>query len=151
MLAFTASVRVAKPTKKQADAVAEAGREVRRVRSEALTKIKGGLRAVYRTLELPGKNPLKDAHAALDQAVLDAYGFSVRAGSVSDRSGPLADALPTVQCNTGGRATSGTQRPLAGARGADSASDLLAQNVRLAERRHRCSAASRPRNRSVRM
>ncbi len=28
------------------------------------------------TLELPGKNPLKDAHAALDAAVLDAYGFS---------------------------------------------------------------------------
>ena len=33
------------------------------------------LRALYRTLELPGKNPLKDAHAALDAAVLDAYGF----------------------------------------------------------------------------
>ena len=30
----------------------------------------------YRTLELPGKNPLKDAHAALDTAVLAAYGFS---------------------------------------------------------------------------
>ncbi len=28
------------------------------------------------TLELPGKNPLKDAHAELDKAVLDAYGFS---------------------------------------------------------------------------
>src|SRR5262245_34887758 len=48
----------------------------RRVRSEALKAIKGGLRAVYRTLELPGKNPLKDAHAALDAAVLAAYGFS---------------------------------------------------------------------------
>lgn len=31
---------------------------------------------MYRTLELPGRNPLKDAHAALDAAVLDAYGFS---------------------------------------------------------------------------
>ena len=41
-----------------------------------MAKIKGGLRAVYRTLELPGENPLKDAHAALDAAVLDAYGFS---------------------------------------------------------------------------
>ena len=30
--------------------------------------------AVYRTLELPGKHPLKDAHAA--HASLDAYGFS---------------------------------------------------------------------------
>ena len=25
---------------------------------------------------LPGKNPLKDVHAALDSAVLDAYGFA---------------------------------------------------------------------------
>jgi len=58
--------------------VAEAGREVRRVRAEALKNVKGGLRAVYRTLELPGKSPLKDAHAALDAAVLDAYGFSAK-------------------------------------------------------------------------
>jgi hypothetical protein len=32
-----------------------------------------------RTLELPGKHPLKDAHAALDAAVLAAYGFSAKA------------------------------------------------------------------------
>ena len=37
--------------------------------------MKGGLRDLYRTLELPGTNPLKDAHAALDTAVLTAYGF----------------------------------------------------------------------------
>jgi hypothetical protein len=66
------------PSVEQINAVAKAGCEVRRVRDEALTKIKGGLRAVYRTLELPGKNPLKDAHAALDKAVLDAYGFSAK-------------------------------------------------------------------------
>ncbi|MDB5355322.1 MAG: Mtase [Phycisphaerales bacterium] len=64
------------PTKKLIDAVGEAGCEVRRVRAESLEKTKGGLRAVYRTLELPGKNPLKDAHAALDAAVLEAYSFS---------------------------------------------------------------------------
>lgn len=46
------------------------------MRAEALAKITGGLRAVYRTLELAGANPLKDAHAALDAAVLAAYGFS---------------------------------------------------------------------------
>jgi len=57
------------------EAVAAAGREVRRIRAEALMKLKGGLRALYRTLELPGANPLKDAHAALDTAVLTAYGF----------------------------------------------------------------------------
>ena len=58
------------------DAVAAAARELRRVRAEALPKIKGGLRALYRTLELPGANPLKDAHAALDTAVLTTYGFN---------------------------------------------------------------------------
>jgi hypothetical protein len=63
------------PNTRQIEAVAEAGREVRRVRAEALSNLKGGLRALYRTLELPGKNPLKDAHAALDSAVLNAYGF----------------------------------------------------------------------------
>ena len=60
------------------DAVAAAARELRRVRAEALPKMKGGLRALYRTLELPGANPLKDAHAALDTAVLTAYGFSAK-------------------------------------------------------------------------
>jgi hypothetical protein len=66
------------PKPEHVRAVAEAGREVRRVRDDALGKIKGGLRAVYRTLELPGKNPLKDAHAALDAAVLRAYGFDAK-------------------------------------------------------------------------
>ena len=64
------------PTVPQIDAVAAAAREVRRIRAETLPHIKGGLRALYRTLELPGANPLKDAHAALDAAVLAAYGFS---------------------------------------------------------------------------
>jgi hypothetical protein len=45
------------------------------LRAAALQRIEGGLRALYRTLELPGKNPLKDAHAALDTALLAAYGF----------------------------------------------------------------------------
>jgi len=66
------------PTKKQIDAVAAAGREIRRVRTEALQFRDDGLRALYRTLELPGKNPLKDAHAALDEAVLAAYGFAAK-------------------------------------------------------------------------
>jgi hypothetical protein len=65
-------------TVKQIDTVAAAARELRRVRAEALPKMKGGLRALYRTLELPGANPLKDAHAALDTAVLTAYGFNAK-------------------------------------------------------------------------
>jgi hypothetical protein len=67
-------------TVKQIDAVAAAARELRRVRAEALPNIKGGLRALYRTLELPGANPLKDAHAALNAAVLAAYGFNPKRG-----------------------------------------------------------------------
>lgn len=63
------------PTKKAIKTVAEAGREVRRIRAEVLPTLKGGLRELYRTLELPGANPLKTAHAALDAAVLAAYGF----------------------------------------------------------------------------
>lgn len=66
------------PSKKAVIAVAEAGRQVRAVRDEHLPKIKGGLRALYRTLELPGKSPLRDAHEALDAAVLKAYGFNAK-------------------------------------------------------------------------
>src|SRR5450432_4129132 len=72
-------------TVKQIDAVAAAARELRRVRAEALPKLKGGLSALYRTLELPGANPLKDAHAALDAAVLAAYGFAAeKRGAATD-------------------------------------------------------------------
>lgn len=67
------------PNEKALLAVAAAGREIRRIRDETLTKLKGGLRALYRTLELPGANPLKDAHAVLDAAVLAAYGFNSKA------------------------------------------------------------------------
>jgi hypothetical protein len=63
-------------TVKHINAVAAAARELRRVRAEALPKMK--LRAFYRTLELPGGNPLKDAHPALDTAVLTAYGFGAK-------------------------------------------------------------------------
>lgn len=49
-----------------------------RVRAGALRNLKGGLRALYRTFELPAASPLKDADAALDAAVLAAYGFSAK-------------------------------------------------------------------------
>jgi hypothetical protein len=66
------------PTVAQIDAIAAAGREIRRIRAEALQTLPGGLRALYRTLDLPGRNPLRDAHAKLDAAVLAAYGFSAK-------------------------------------------------------------------------
>ncbi len=67
------------PTSADAEAVAAAAVAVRGVRADALTKLKGGLRGLYRTLDKPGRNPLRDAHAALDAAVLRAYGFSPKA------------------------------------------------------------------------
>jgi hypothetical protein len=71
------------PTKAQINAVADAGRDIRRIRTAALQKIPGGLRALYRTLELPGQNPLKNAHAALDSATLAAYGFDAKGDLLS--------------------------------------------------------------------
>ncbi len=67
------------PSAGRVEAVAAAGRGVRSIRAETLPKIKDGLRSLYRTLELPGANPLKAAHVALDAAVLAAYGFSPNA------------------------------------------------------------------------
>ena len=66
------------PTKAQIEAVAAAGVALRHLRAESSKNTDGGLRALYRTLDLPGKNPLRTAHAALDTAVLAAYGFSAR-------------------------------------------------------------------------
>ncbi len=66
------------PSDAQVEAVAAAGRRVRAERETALKSIKGGLRAVYRTLELPGKSALKQAHVDLDTAVLTAYGFDAK-------------------------------------------------------------------------
>ena len=34
------------------------------------------LRDLYRLLEQPGKNPIKDLHTNLDKAVMEAYGFN---------------------------------------------------------------------------
>jgi hypothetical protein len=66
------------PSMNDVEAIADAAREVRRIRSEALKKVKGSLRALYRVLELPGKHDLNDAHATLDAAVIKAYGFCAK-------------------------------------------------------------------------
>lgn len=64
------------PTDAKVRAVADTGITLRKLRDAASRATAGGLRNMYRTLDLPGKNPLKDAHDALDKAVLGAYGFS---------------------------------------------------------------------------
>lgn len=66
------------PTAAMVRAIADAGKAVRALRAEAAEKQGMGLRALYRTLDLPGKNPLRDAHAVLNAAVMKAYGFTAR-------------------------------------------------------------------------
>lgn len=63
------------PTEKQVKAVAEAAMKLHQERTRTLRENGRTLRDLYRILEQPGKNPIKDLHAALDKAVLEAYGF----------------------------------------------------------------------------
>jgi len=65
------------PTPTQVKAVADAGKKLHEFRRERMRKSDTlTLRDMYRTLEQPGNNPLRDLHNALDTAVLNAYGFS---------------------------------------------------------------------------
>jgi hypothetical protein len=67
------------PSMKAVRAVADAAVELRSVRTALAQKHKRSLRELYRTLELPGSNPLKDAHVALDLAVRKAFGMPTKA------------------------------------------------------------------------
>jgi hypothetical protein len=63
------------PTEKQIRQVAEASSHLRNLRHDVMTKTGYTLRQLYRTLELPGKNPLRDAQDNLDDVVRKAYGM----------------------------------------------------------------------------
>ena len=63
------------PTLAQVKAVAEAAVSLRALRREIMAANGWSLRDLYRTLETPGTNRLRDAHAALDSAVRAAYGM----------------------------------------------------------------------------
>ncbi len=63
------------PTEKQMRAVADAAVALRQLRRDTMAKLDWSLRDLYRSLEEPGANPLRDAHAALDAAVRAAYGM----------------------------------------------------------------------------
>ncbi|NAY91384.1 N-6 DNA methylase [Muricauda sp. JGD-17] len=58
--------------------VAVAAKKLREMRNKIMDKHNYTLRDIYRILEEPGANPLKDAHQNLDDAVLAAYGFGKR-------------------------------------------------------------------------
>ena len=49
------------------------------LRREVIAKNEWSLRNLYRTLELPGKNPLRDAQNDLDAAARAAYGMKAKA------------------------------------------------------------------------
>ncbi|MEM8940169.1 MAG: DNA methyltransferase [Bacteroidota bacterium] len=63
------------PTQQQIRKVAEIAKELHHERTKALKEYNLTLRELYRTLEQPGKNPIKDLHTKLDKAVMEAYGF----------------------------------------------------------------------------
>jgi hypothetical protein len=57
-------------------AVAVAGRALRNLRLEIMDANNWSLRELYKSLETPGENRLRTAHAALDAAVRAAYGMN---------------------------------------------------------------------------
>lgn len=63
--------------------VSKAAVVLRKVRNELKKKHNLSFRELYRSLELPGTHPLKDAHNALDQAVREAYGMSPKANPLA--------------------------------------------------------------------
>ena len=65
-----------KPTVAQIKKVAKAAKALRDKRNEVMDKYKYSLRDLYRLVEQHGTNPVKDLHNKLDDAVMDAYGFS---------------------------------------------------------------------------
>ena len=66
------------PTLPQIRAVAKASCELRGLRLQLMNSHGYTLRDIYRTLETPGENALKDAHAKLDLAVRRAYGMTAK-------------------------------------------------------------------------
>jgi hypothetical protein len=63
------------PTLKQINAVVVAARELRNLRHEIMQDNGWSLRELYKSLETPGENRLRDAHATLDTAVRATYGM----------------------------------------------------------------------------
>lgn len=62
------------PTESDVIAVAKVARELRATRDRLMADNGWSLRALYQSAEVAGSHPLKDAQAALDQAVEAAYG-----------------------------------------------------------------------------
>lgn len=72
-----------KPTVKKVNAVAHAATELRAIRRRVMSQHNWSLRDLYRSLELPGKNPLREAHDDLDTTVRAAYGMPPKADALT--------------------------------------------------------------------
>jgi hypothetical protein len=70
------------PTEAQIKKVANAARTLRTERAKLMLQHHISLRDLYRLLEQPGKNPIKDLHIALDKAVLEAYDFEIKGKTI---------------------------------------------------------------------
>lgn len=66
------------PTLNQVKKVSKAALALRLKRNELMERHQFTLRDIYRILEEPGNNPLKDFHLQLDNSVMEAYGFNKR-------------------------------------------------------------------------
>ncbi|MBI2809009.1 MAG: hypothetical protein HYX68_28835 [Planctomycetes bacterium] len=67
------------PTLAEAKKVAAAAVELRAFRRKVMADNNWSLRDLYRTLDVPGLNPLRDLHSELDDAVRAAYGMKAKA------------------------------------------------------------------------
>ena len=63
------------PTAAQVHQIAAAARALRQVRAAEMERHHASRRQLYRSLDTPGRTPLRDAHEALDEAVRAAYGL----------------------------------------------------------------------------
>ncbi|MBX5177321.1 class I SAM-dependent DNA methyltransferase [Rhizobium lentis] len=87
-----------KPGQAAVKKVAEAAVALRALRRKLKQDNNLSFRELYRTLDLPGTNPLKDAHEVLDKAVRAAYGMS-RKSDVLTHLLDLNAALSTAEAN----------------------------------------------------
>ena len=93
-----------RPTLPQVKKVAEAAEALRALRRKVMNENGWSLRELYRTLETPGKNPLRDAQDALDAAVRIAYGMKPKDEPLAfllAMNAELADREATMKPVTG--------------------------------------------------
>ena len=81
-----------KPKRAENAEVAAAAVALRTLRREVMAAHGWSLRDIYRTLDEPGDNPLRTAHARLDTAVRAAYGMAEGSSTRSSAASP-PDAL----------------------------------------------------------